>query len=270
MNKFSLILILALLMPAVALANWHYGYTAGSVSVTPITVAPGDYITVEFEYEVQVTDGSSTSLWAVFFDGANGAFPYDSAGVKLAEELPPTPVYGIYIVTVSESVQIPETAEAGPHSINIFSTAQSYSPYQQFTFAWYGDPPIMITVEEVNPVIEVGIDIKPGSDLNPINQGSNGLIPVAIFSTTEFAATSILPETVSLGGAEVAVRGKGTKYMAHEEDVNGDGLIDLVVQVETEGLDVVGANGEVILTGETADGISIEGTDYVVIVPPES
>lgn len=124
----------------------------------------------------------------------------------------------------------------------------------------------MILTIEIAPI---DIDIKPGSDPNPINQGSNGLIPVAIFSSPEFDATTVLPETVSLGGAGVAVRGKGTKYMAHEQDVNGDGDIDLIVQVETDGLDQVGANGEVELTAETSDGTSIIGYDVIVIVPPE-
>jgi hypothetical protein len=115
--------------------------------------------------------------------------------------------------------------------------------------------------------LHVAIDIKPGSDPNPINQGSNGLVPVAIFSSADFDATTVVPETVLLGGANVALRGKG-KSMAHEEDVNGDGLIDLVVQVEITGFDEIGEDGIAILTGETTEGIPIEGSDVVVIVPP--
>ncbi|MHC4521451.1 MAG: hypothetical protein ACYTAS_22900, partial [Planctomycetota bacterium] len=45
------------------------------------------------------------------------------------------------------------------------------------------------------------IDIKPGSWPNAINQGSNGLIPIAIFSSPEFDATQVDPTTVSLAGA---------------------------------------------------------------------
>ena len=121
-------------------------------------------------------------------------------------------------------------------------------------------------VLEPNPV-EVLIDIKPGSDPNPINPGSNGLIPVAIFSSPELDATTIDPTTVELGGATVAVRGKGNS-LAHEEDVDGDGLLDLVVQVETTGFDEIGEDGVVILTAETTDGTQITGSDVVVIVPP--
>ncbi|NIM51045.1 MAG: hypothetical protein GTO22_17650, partial [Gemmatimonadales bacterium] len=81
----------------------------------------------------------------------------------------------------------------------------------------------------------VDIDIKPGSDPNSINLGSNGSVPVAIFSTADFDATTVDPSTVILADAAVKVRGKGTP-MAAAEDVNGDGLLDLVVHVETSGL----------------------------------
>jgi hypothetical protein len=117
--------------------------------------------------------------------------------------------------------------------------------------------------------VDVDIDIKPGSDRNPINPGSKGLVPVAILSSPEFDATTVDPTTVELAGAPVAVRGKG-KLMAHEEDVNGDSLADLVVQVETQDLDLGdGGTVELMLTGTTFGGEDIVGFDEVVIVPPE-
>jgi len=119
-----------------------------------------------------------------------------------------------------------------------------------------------------NYALLVNIDIKPGSDPNPINPGSNGLVPVAILSSPEFDATQVDPTSVSLAGASVAVRGKD-KSMAHEEDVNGDGLIDLVVQVETQSFDDLGTGGTIELTGTTFGGENIVGYDEVVIVPPD-
>lgn len=119
-------------------------------------------------------------------------------------------------------------------------------------------------------VIAVAIDIKPGSYPNAINLGSYGLIPVAILSSDQFDATTVNPETVELAGAGLSVRGKGNKYMAHSEDVNGDGLLDLVVQVATENLDAGSLqDGYPILTGKTFDGVPIEGKDQITIVPPE-
>jgi hypothetical protein len=116
--------------------------------------------------------------------------------------------------------------------------------------------------------IPVDIDIKPGSDSNPINPDSKGLVPVAIFSSPEFDATQVDPTSISLAGAGVAVRGKD-KLMAHEEDVNNDGLIDLVVQVETQNFTDLSDGGTVELAGATFGGQAVVGYDEVIIVPPE-
>lgn len=116
----------------------------------------------------------------------------------------------------------------------------------------------------------VAVDIKPGSYPNSINLGSNGLIPVAILSSQDFDATNVNPSTVMLAGAGVEVRGMNSKYMAHEEDVNGDGLVDLVVQIGTTNLNPsLLQDGYVILVGETFDNVSFEGEDEINIVPPE-
>jgi len=119
--------------------------------------------------------------------------------------------------------------------------------------------------------ITVEIDIKPGSDDNAINLGSQGVVPVAILSTTEFDATTVDPETVALAGAGLAVRGKSSKSMAHQEDINGDGLQDLVLQVYTTNLDPEELqDGTAVLTGKTFDGEPINGSDEITIVPPEN
>jgi len=60
----------------------------------------------------------------------------------------------------------------------------------------------------------VSIDIKPGSDVNSINLGSNGTIPVAIFSTVDFDATTVDPLTVMLADASVKVEGKRSGLLA--------------------------------------------------------
>jgi len=88
----------------------------------------------------------------------------------------------------------------------------------------------------------------------------------------QFDATTVDPDTVELAGSGVAVRGKSNKYMAHEEDVNGDGRVDLVVQVATENLEESLQSSDVLLTGnlfEEFGGTAIEGWDEITIVPPE-
>ena len=78
------------------------------------------------------------------------------------------------------------------------------------------------------------------------------------------------PDTVFLAGSGVAVRGKGNKYLASVEDVNGDGLTDLVVKVETENLDPGSFQDGYAILQVIVDNIVIyEGSDEIAIVPPE-
>jgi parallel beta-helix repeat protein len=132
------------------------------------------------------------------------------------------------------------------------------------------DMPLADPVSVSCGVLVVAIDIKPGSYPNAINLGSHGLIPVAILSSDDFDATTVDPESVELAGAGVAVRGKSNKYMAQQEDVNGDGLVDLINHVATENLDPNSLqDGYAVLIGTTFGGEEVTGTDEITIVPPE-
>jgi photosystem II stability/assembly factor-like uncharacterized protein len=112
----------------------------------------------------------------------------------------------------------------------------------------------------------VVVDIKPGSYPNAINLGSNGTVPVAILSDSAFDATTVDPLTVTLAGATVKLRGKGTP-MSSCQDVNTDGRLDLVVHVTTEALELTETSVEAILEGATYGGRRIKGSDTVKVVP---
>ncbi len=117
--------------------------------------------------------------------------------------------------------------------------------------------------------IGVTIDIKPGTFPNSINLGSNGVVPVAILSTPTFDARTVDPLTVLLAGANVKVKGKGTP-MASFQDVNGDGLLDLVVHVSTDAFELTGGDTQAFLQGKTFStfgGAQVIGSDSVRIVP---
>jgi hypothetical protein len=127
----------------------------------------------------------------------------------------------------------------------------------------------------VPPVLSVEIDVKPGNDDNVVNLGSNGVIPVAILSSEDFDATTVDPCSVELTGdteipgAGVALRGKKEKPQVHNEDVNDDGLLDLVCHIETENLDPLNIQeGVVYLKGNTFEGQAIQGSDVITVVPP--
>ncbi|MEJ2595190.1 MAG: hypothetical protein P8100_08725, partial [bacterium] len=118
--------------------------------------------------------------------------------------------------------------------------------------------------------IEVTVDIKPGSYPNSINcMNDNALIPVAILSTEDFDALTIDHTTVLFEGASEWHTNKmdGT-LKRHEEDVNGDGLMDLVFHfkyMETN-LDCYSTVGALI--GQTYDGVYFNGEDEVMMFIP--
>ena len=116
------------------------------------------------------------------------------------------------------------------------------------------------------PPIEVIIDIMPGGTPNPINLGSNGVVPVAILSTPEFDAGNVDPTTVTLAGASLRLRGRGVP-MAKLVDINGDGLRDLLMHFSTPDLQLNPGDTQAVLLGTTYDGKRIRGVDSIRIVP---
>jgi hypothetical protein len=128
-----------------------------------------------------------------------------------------------------------------------------------------GDKFIAVATE-VSQVQTVTIDIKPGSFPNSINLCSHGVIPAAVFSSADFDVTDIETETLRLGDAAVKMVGKSGRELCNYEDVNQDGLTDLVCKFETLGLDLSGGETSASVVGETLFGVQIAGEDSVNIV----
>jgi hypothetical protein len=115
-------------------------------------------------------------------------------------------------------------------------------------------------------VTRVSIDIKPDSDQNRVNPGSNQMIPVAILTTNmaageprDFDALQVQVSSVKFGplGAEPAHAG------GHFEDVDDDGDVDLLLHFRVRETGIVCCDREVSLTGETLEGWSFVGTDWI-------
>jgi hypothetical protein len=115
-------------------------------------------------------------------------------------------------------------------------------------------------------VIAIDIDIKPGSDPNSINPNSKGVIPVAILGSNTFDVTTVDVTTLVFGpgGAVPAHDLTDPLVLAeHLQDVNGDGLTDLVCHFWTQDTGIAKGDTLATLTGATLGGTPIEGEDTV-------
>lgn len=136
--------------------------------------------------------------------------------------------------------------------------------------------------------LEIEVDIKPGSDSNPLNPKSKGVVPVAILGSSTFDVTTIDPDTIRLSreGVEGEVAPIRASYgdvttstgspMVACHELEGDGYADLKLKFRTQQLvevlklrEVAGQSVQLTLTGtlkEEFGGTPIEGQDYVKVL----
>jgi hypothetical protein len=142
---------------------------------------------------------------------------------------------------------------------------------------WHG-----ITVGLPDQTLHVDINIHPNSDPNPLNMGSGGSTPVAIFGSATFNVYDIDTSTLKMGDAKVKVVGKKSNELCSYEDIGSydetyfdnlnpvpDGYYDLLCKFDTYDIFQTANEGEVLevlITGSTTNGTNFEGSDFVKIV----
>jgi hypothetical protein len=100
-------------------------------------------------------------------------------------------------------------------------------------------PAVMLaTPVAANGDINIAVDIKPGSDPNSFNVKSKGLLPVAILGTAVFDVTQVDPTSVALTYPRFAPgpSPEVSPLRWNLEDVNEDGVMDLVFKFHTQEL----------------------------------
>ena len=124
------------------------------------------------------------------------------------------------------------------------------------------------SVVGIIPKIErlLNIDIKSGSDLKSINIKSHGKIPIAILLMPGFYAPDrINPQSLTFGrtGDEESL----AFCNIEGEDVNGDGIKDLVCHFHTQYTEFQCGDTEGTLKGKVSQGGFIIGTGSARIIP---
>ena len=129
---------------------------------------------------------------------------------------------------------------------------------------FYPEPTSGVGPEE-SRVITVTIDINPDSETNCFKPDLKGVLPVIIFGSAEVNVYNINISSLNFQGLVVAV--KGNKFMAHYEDKNIDGYMDLVVQFQDDSGFVapVGVS-QATLSGTLNNGTPIEGKGVLCII----
>jgi hypothetical protein len=112
----------------------------------------------------------------------------------------------------------------------------------------------------------VSIDIRPGSNSNPIRPGGRGNLPVAILGSDVFDVTDVDVTTLAFGPDAATPLHDLTKSGAYEDhlrDVNEDGLTDLISHYWIQEMGISPDDADACITGETLDGTPFEGCDVI-------
>jgi hypothetical protein len=126
------------------------------------------------------------------------------------------------------------------------------------------------TAEGITEFAPVNVNIKPGSDPNCVGVQSEGVTPIAILGS-DVDVTEIDVGTLEIDDDKnQATPGvKPTRWSA-DEDVNGDGEVDLMLHFNTEDLRNGGLlidQSELTITGNMNSGTLLLGSDILCVVP---
>lgn len=111
--------------------------------------------------------------------------------------------------------------------------------------------------------VDAAIDVRPGSSENPLNPGSQGVVPVALLGSPDLDVMNVDPASLLLGVDGAAVVGSSVVFL----DANDDGWNDLVGNYPVPDTGTAYGDTSICLTGATFDGVEVAGCDAIRTVP---
>ena len=116
------------------------------------------------------------------------------------------------------------------------------------------------------PPTRIAIDVKPGNAQNNVNPNTQGVLPVALLGSAALPVARLRPMTLRFGpsGTLPAHDLDNSQVLAERtRDVNGDGLLDLLVHFSIPGSGITRGLTEVCMIGELDDGKFVVGCDAI-------
>jgi len=264
-----------------------YTFESLTPDSSPTRPDRGDYFGAITDLSVTVGTYSATAVGRNYFYVFNN-LSGDQYGLGLLD-----PMLGPSVNGFDLSKQSPLMQLRDPTSTALTSDALPTSPPDPADFISGGT---FLALEFVNPLAEdpyhepdtalieadvswiiipepitLSLDILPGDGRNPFvpNKKGMGKIPMAILGSEEVAAEDMNPESIKIAGS------LGPVKISTDKDVDGDGLIDLMIYfsrrslIDALSLDAYDVGDVVDVTIKAArieDDWPIEATDSIVIV----
>jgi hypothetical protein len=239
---------------------WQYwtGITGGSV-----------FITTSANLVEQVVGAIQDAITGVQVCGL-----HLEAGEPFASWLTSNPIsYDCFMPpgtkTFDLSICVPADTPSGPYLFTISAVDE--------VGVSYGEQIVSIDV-----IVELPVDIKPGSCPNPINLKDQGMLPVAILGKAGFDVDRIDPATIALGRPGVseavhvlrwAYEDVGTPFDGELCDCHAkgaDGFRDLTLKFDAQEVihtlrlgEVVGETLPLTIIGSLKNGVAFTGQDCV-------
>ena len=158
-------------------------------------------------------------------------------------------------------------------SVSVINNASNAVVHTVSTGGWPSGIAFGPLADSNESEIEVDIDIQPGGNPNSINLRRRGVTPVAILGGMEFDITDVDVTSIAFGpegGPYNAVPAHDLldpdTYADALQDVNGDGLMDLMVHLPTQDIGFQTDDTSACIVGTTTAGVPFRGCDAVRII----